>query len=377
MLPFAQHEPHNLKDYMDPKIPSQQGTFRNAGGKPVTLQDVALAADVSISTVSRVLDERLPPSRSKAAERVRKVAQELGYRRDIMASSLRRGGTGTIGVLVPRLSDTVMALIYEAVFRAAARKGYFAIVTTSGDDPIQEQSAAESLLDRRVDGLILATSRLDDQLPAQLRQRNIPHALILRTDGVSRSAVGDDEQGGYLATRHLIDLGHRDIGLLAGPGFTSSARDRQRGYRRAMNEAGIPIRPEWVCASEYGIESGETVGFALLTGKHRPSAVFAVNDDLAIGVMAAAHRLGIVIGQELSLVGYNDIPLAARLPIPLTSVHMPFDHLASLAVELLLSSTEPSDPITRVMPSLIPRASTMPPASGQIPSVRGIHEKTP
>ncbi|SFO04761.1 transcriptional regulator, LacI family [Formivibrio citricus] len=348
---------------MDFNPPPYQGTNRILGGKSVTMQDVAEAAGVSISTVSRVLDERLPPSRSKAAERVRKVAQELGYRRDIMASSLRRGGTGTIGVLVPRLSDMVMALVYEAVFRAAERHGYFAIVATSGDDPAQEQSAAESLLDRRVDGLILATSRLDDQLPAQLRQRQIPHSLILRTDGVSRSALGNDEQGGYLATRHLIDLGHRDIGLLAGPNFTSSARDRQRGYRRAMNEAGIPVREEWVCESGYGIEAGESVGYSLLTRENRPSAVFAINDDLAIGVMAAAHRVGLQLGQELSLVGYNDIPLVARLPIPLTSVHVPFDHVAALAVELLLAPTEPSDPIRRVMPTLIPRASSTPPAS--------------
>lgn len=345
---------------MRSKIPLHQGSLRKAGDKPVTLQDVAAAAGVSISTVSRVLDERLPPSRSKAADRVRNIAQELGYRRDIMASSLRRGGTGTIGVLVPRLSDTVMALTYEAVFRAAERKGYFAIVTTCGDDPIQEQMAAESLLDRRVDGLILATSRLDDQLPAQLRQRNIPHALILRTDGVSRSAVGDDEQGGYLATRHLIDLGHRDIGLLAGPGFTSSARARVQGFQRAMNEAKISIRREWIRESGYGIASGEAEGFILLSDKCRPSAIFAINDDLAIGVMAAAHRLGIEIGKGLSLVGYNDIPIAARLPVPLTTVHIPFDPLATLAVQLLLTPVLSSDPIQMVMPSLIPRASTVP-----------------
>lgn len=180
---------------MDPNTFPPNGSSRKLGSKPVTLQDVATAAGVSVSTVSRVLDERLPPSRSKAAERVRQVAQELGYRRDIMASSLRRGGTGTIGVLVPRLSDMVMALLYEAICRAAEHYGYFAIVATCGDDPEQEKQAAASLLDRRVDGLILATSRLDDHLPAELRQQNVAHVLALRTDGVSRSAIGDDEQG--------------------------------------------------------------------------------------------------------------------------------------------------------------------------------------
>ncbi|PWC09312.1 LacI family DNA-binding transcriptional regulator [Brenneria corticis] len=345
---------------MDPNTFPPNGPSRKLGSKPVTLQDVATAAGVSVSTVSRVLDERLPPSRSKAAERVRQVAQELGYRRDIMASSLRRGGTGTIGVLVPRLSDMVMALLYEAICRAAQRYGYFAIVATCGDDPVQEKQAAESLLDRRVDGLILATSRLDDHLPAELRQQNVAHVLALRTDGVSRSAIGDDEQGGYLATRHLIDLGHRDIGMLAGPSFSSGATYRREGFHRAMREAGLTPNPTWIRESGFSIESGESEGMALLSGSRRPTAIFAVNDDLAFGVMAAAHRLGLTIGQNLSLVGYNDIPLSARLPVPLSSVHIPFDHVASIAVELLLAGTEPADAIRRVMPSLIPRSSSAP-----------------
>ncbi len=328
--------------------------------KPVTLRDVAKAAGVSTSTVSRVLDERLPPSKSPAAQRVKEAAEALGYKRDILASSLRRGGTGTIGVLVPRLSDTVMALIYEAIARAAMDRQYFAIVATCGDDPDSERQAAESLLNRRVDGLILATSRLDDQLPSRLRAQGVPHSLVLRTDGISPSSLGDDAQGGYLATRHLLDLGHRDIGLVAGPNFASNARGRQEGFRRAMSEAGVPVHEEWVVESGFSIESGEAAGFDLLSQKERPSAIFAVNDNLAIGVMAAAHRLGIMVGQSLSLVGYNDTPLASRLPVPLTSVHIPFDVVAQKAVELLFKENLDEDLcIQRVMPSLIPRDSSV------------------
>lgn len=328
--------------------------------KPITMHDVAKAAGVSTSTVSRVLDERLPPSKSPAAERVRQAAEALGYKRDILASSLRRGGTGTIGVLVPRLSDTVMALIYEAISRAAHEKHYFAIVATCGDDPENESQAAESLLNRRVDGLILATSRLDDQLPKRLRAQGVPHSLVLRTDGTSPSALGHDVQGGYLATRHLIDLGHRDIALIAGPSFTSTARDRQEGFRQAMTEAHLPIREDWVIESGFNIEAGEAAGFDVLSQTPRPSAIFAVNDNLAIGVMAAAYRLGINIGPELSLVGYNDIPLASRLPVPLTSVHTPFDYVAHQAIELLFSNNTTETPcIRRAMPTLIPRASSV------------------
>ena len=329
-------------------------------GTIVTLKDVAAASGVSVSTASRALDERIT-SRSAAAAHVRKVAEELGYRRNSFASSLRRGETRTLGVLVPRLSDTVMALMFEELERAASSRGYFAMVATSGDDPDDEKRAAETLLDRNIDGLILATARLDDELPRLLRQRNVPHALVLRTDGVSPSALGDDEVGGYLAVRHLIDLGHRDIAVVTGPSFTSTGIARLAGARKALDEAGIAPRDQWLVAAGYGIENGFSAGEALLAdGQHRPTAVFAANDNIAMGVMAAAHRHNLAIGQELALVGYNDTPLSARLPTPLTSVRVPLDQIARTAIDII---TDPGkEPLIRKsMPTLIPRESSGPP----------------
>lgn len=328
-------------------------------GASVTLRDVAAASGVSLSTASRALDERGTASRSAAAEHVRKVAQELGYRRNSFASSLRRGETRTLGVLVPRLSDTVMALMFEELERAASDRGYFAMVATSGDDPEDERRATETLLDRNVDGLILATARLDDELPRRLRQRGVAHALVLRTDGVSPSAVGDDEVGGYLAVRHLIDLGHRDIAVVTGPSFTSSAVGRLEGARRALDEAGITPPERWLLAAGYGIENGFSAGESLLgetTGK-RPTAVFAANDNIAMGIIAAAHRFGITVGQDLALVGYNDIPLSARLSTPLSSVRVPLAQIANTAIDFIVNpGKEPT--IRKSMPTLIPRESS-------------------
>jgi LacI family transcriptional regulator len=328
-------------------------------GASVTLRDVAAASGVSLSTASRALDERGTASRSAAAEHVRKVAQELGYRRNSFASSLRRGETRTLGVLVPRLSDTVMALMFEELERAALDRGYFAMVATSGDDPEDERRATETLLDRNVDGLILATARLDDELPRRLRQRGVAHALVLRTDGVSPSAVGDDEVGGYLAVRHFIDLGHRDIAVVTGPSFTSSAVGRLEGARRALDEAGITPPEKWLLAAGYGIENGFSAGESLLgetTGK-RPTAVFAANDNIAMGIIAAAHRFGITVGQDLALVGYNDIPLSARLSTPLSSVRVPLAQIASTAIDFIVNpGKEPN--IRKSMPTLIPRESS-------------------
>jgi LacI family transcriptional regulator len=324
----------------------------------VTLKDVAAASGVSISTASRALDERTT-SRSAAAAHVRKIAEELGYRRNSFASNLRRGETRTLGVLVPRLSDTVMALMFEELERAASDRGYFAMVATSGDDPDDERRAAETLLDRNVDGLILATARIDDDLPKHLRERGVAHALVLRTDGVSPSALGDDEVGGYLAVRHLIDLGHSDIGVITGPSFTSTGTARLAGARKALDGAGIDAREDWLIAAGYDIESGFAAAESLLTGDpgKRPTAVFAANDNLAMGVIAAAHRLGITVGQDLALVGYNDIPLASRLPTPLTSVRVPLEHIAGNAIDLIVNpGKEPK--IRKSLPTLIPRQSS-------------------
>jgi LacI family transcriptional regulator len=290
---------------------------------------------------------------------VREVALRLGYRRDAYASALRRQQTGTIGVLVPRLSDTVMAILFEEIARACAQRSGFAIVATTGDDPAAQRAAVETLLQQRVDGLILTTARLDDDFTAQLRSDGVPHVLALRTDGISPSSVGDDELGGYLAARHLLDLGHTRIGVVGGPTYASSAVGRVQGFRRAMQEAGVEVDEDLVRESAYTMESGEEVGRALLSRAERPTAVFAANDNTAIGVLAAAQALGVAVPGDLSLVGYNDIPLAARLPTPLTTVRVPFSQIATSAVELLLHGDQAeADPHRLATPSLIPRRST-------------------
>lgn len=331
----------------------------------VTLLDVAAAAGVSKSTVSRILDERLPRSESQTARRVRQVAAELGYQRDLSAANLRRGKTMTIGVVVPRLTDTVMAMLYEAIAHACQRQGQFAIVATTDDEPRADRAAAEALLQRRVDGLILATARTGDDFPEQLAARGVPYVLALRTDGHSLSAVGDDTLGGYLATRHLLDLGHRRIGLVAGPQYASSAVGRTQGYRQAMAEAGATVDESWVVESTFGIESGAESARQLMALDEPPTAVFAVNDNTAIGALSAFEDMGLSVPGKVSLVGYNDIPIVSRLSKPLTTVRVPFDQIATAALELLRDTpTNPNERVRMVPPTLIPRRTTAPPPSG-------------
>lgn len=328
----------------------------------VTIHDVAAAAGVSKSTVSRILDERLPRSGSETAKRVRQVAAELGYRRDTAAASLRRGKSLTIGVIVPRLTDTVMAMLYEALAHACARAGQFAIVATTDDTPSADRAAAETLLGRGVDGLVLATARLDDDFPQELTRRGVPFVLALRTDGESLSAVADDRLGGYLATRHLIDLGHRRIGLIAGPAYASSARGREHGYREAMAEAGLAVDPAWVRASSFSIDAGAEVAEALMALPNPPSAIFAVNDNTAIGAMSTLRRLNREIPGDVSLVGYNDIPIVSRLGTPMTTVRVPFEQIAADTLDLLTRGPDGDYRIRVATPTLIPRRSTAQPA---------------
>jgi LacI family transcriptional regulator len=331
----------------------------------VTIHDVAAAAGVSKSTVSRILDERLPRSESETAKRVRQVASELGYMRDGAASTLRRGKSMTIGVVVPRLTDTVMAMLYEALAHACARSGQFAIVATTDDQPEADRAAAQTLLQRGVGGLVLCTARAGDDFPQQLIDRGVPLVLALRTDGKSLSSVADDRLGGYLATRHLLDLGHRRIGLIAGPGYASSSRGRLEGYRQAMAEAGAKTDPAWIAGSSFGIDAGAEAAEALMRLPDPPTAIFAVNDNTAIGAMSALRRLELSIPGDVSLVGYNDIPVVSRLGPPLTSVRVPFDQIAASALDLLTHGPAGAQDRIRVAtPTLIPRRSTASPGAG-------------
>lgn len=332
--------------------------------KGVTIHDVAKAAGVSTSTVSRVLDERLPASQSAAAQRVRDAAQALGYRRHTSASSLRRGSSGTIGVLVPRLTDTVMAMLYEEIARRCARTGRFAIVAATGDEVEAGRLAANALLQRGVDGLILATARDHDEIAASLAGIEVPLVLVLRRHGDTCAAVGDDEFGGYVATRHLLDLGHRRIGVISGPRYTSSAAGRLRGYHRALAEAGLPADDALVVGDSFGGEKAGEYCQELLKLSERPTAIFAMNDAAAIGAYFELTRQGLVVPRDMSLVGYNDTPIAATLPTPLTTVRIPFDQVAEAALDLMTAQpTTPTSRVRTVTPTLIPRASTSPPRS--------------
>lgn len=320
-------------------------------GRP-TLQSIAERANVHVSTVSRALDPN--PARPVSIEtvmRIRAIAAELGFEPNPWARSLRTNRTGTIGLVIPRLVDNVLATVFESAEAAAISRGYQAITVSTGEDPDRLEQATQRLLDRRVDGLVLAAAHTDEPLVERLAANHTPFVLLNRStnaDHVSFSA--DDELGAYLATRHLLARGHRRVAHAAGVRGTSTADRRRVGYVRAIESAHLTVDESLIIDSDLSIDSGVDVGNRLLTGERRPTAIFAANDYVAIGIMEVARDLGLRIPDDLALVGFNDTRLAEALLVPLSSVSIPLAEMGRHAVNGVIDLIDDHPVTSKVFP---------------------------
>jgi LacI family transcriptional regulator len=316
------------------------------------MREVAERAGVNKSTVSRVLSGRTPMAASpQTAESIRAAAHDLGYFVDPLAASLRTQRTQSIGVLLPRLTDTVLATIFEAVDEVATEAGYQALVASTGDDAGEQRRRVGLLEGRRVDGLVITTGRTDDEKYLDdLRERGVPFVLANRAVGHHPVARGDDRNGGLLATRHLLANGHRRIGVIAGAPYAATSADRTQGYRDALAEVHIDVDPRLVVESGPHVDDGVRGARQLLAVDPAPTAIFAVNDQIAVGAMAAIRDAGLQVGSEVAVVGYNDTPLSARLPMPLTSVHHPVHSIGRLAMQNLLALLAGEQPSSVTLP---------------------------
>ncbi|NJD28036.1 MAG: LacI family transcriptional regulator [Chloroflexi bacterium] len=346
---------------------SRQHAEHGASGRPAgstTIRTIADELGVHPSTVSRALREDESRKISAATRaRVLATAEALGFRPNPVASSLRTKKTRTVGLLIPRLADVVLARMFEGAEDRARQLGYQAITTSTRDEPGSERKLAEGLLERRVDGLILATSTTGDPYPDELERRRIPFVLLNRSSRDHPCVRGDDELGGYLATRHLIAKGHRRIALIAGPPELSTTALRRQGFERALAENDLHSDARLVMSSSLEPQGGFDAGTQLLARPDRPTAVFAVNDATAVGVMAAARDLGIRLPDDLAVCGYNDSDLSGLLPIPLTSIALPLRDMGRAAVDLLLARlTGQAAESVVLAPRLIARESTSRPA---------------
>lgn len=348
-----------------------------SNGRPPTLREIADQAGVHISTASRVLRQPEPADGwSDSALRVRQVAEELGYQPNLWAASLRTRKTTTIGVVMPRLTDVVVATMFQGIEEAATAAGYSVLLSSPPDDLDAQRKAVEFLVSRQVDGLMLSSIHLPgtdfvDSLPL----RSLPILLLNRhidsaTSSPNRGlpfVSGDDRLGGYLAGKHLLDCGYRDLGVIAGPDHASTSRERVAGFRDALTEAGLALPPNRIVASEFEVQGGVDAAATLLGGDSRPDAVFTVSDTIAIGVLGVARDLGLSIPDDLALVGYNDIPVVSQLPVPLTTVRSPARKIGATGLEHLLALISGKNVESVKLPvELIVRASTRKPASHKL-----------
>ncbi|WP_326686285.1 MULTISPECIES: LacI family DNA-binding transcriptional regulator [unclassified Streptomyces] len=340
-----------------------QGDPADPGAKarPATLADIARAAGVHTTTASRALRGSDGVGR-RTAERIREVAEQLGYLPHPAAASLRTGRSKLIGVVVPRLTDLVLATIYEGVEHGSNDCGYQTVVANSGDDRDTQRLRVETLLGARVDGLILGDARSDASLVRELVDRGTKVVLTSRrlTDVDVCSVTCDDTLGGRLAAEHLLELGHRELAVIAGEPYASTGAERTAGFVAACREAGIRIPESRVLHSRFDVQGGRQVAEELLTRTPRPTALFAVNDFAAIGAMGAVRDAGLRVGEDVAIVGFNDVPLAAQLPVALSTVHSPMRRMGYEAAHTLarLIDGQPCESL-RLEPTFQPRASSL------------------
>lgn len=327
----------------------------------MTLAAVASRAGVHISTVSRALTPGATGVGAATAARIRLIAAEMGYRPDPAAAALRTRRSSVFGVLVPRLTDFVLARIYEGIDATAAEAGYHTFVANTTDDPALRRERLQGLLSRRVDGIILGDARLDgDELVEILASKGIPYVLVSRKLTGHLSVTTDDPLGGRLAAQHLLELGHERVGVVAGETYASTGVERTAGFCRAYADAGLPVPEGYVLPSRFDVAGGYAAATELLGLPARPTAIFAVNDSAAIGVMGALRERGLQPGRDVAVVGYNDIPVAAHLPVPLTTVHSPMFEMGSAAMSVLLDRVQGRPTRSRrLRPELVARASTL------------------
>ncbi|HEX2287061.1 MAG TPA: LacI family DNA-binding transcriptional regulator [Mycobacterium sp.] len=329
---------------------------------PVTLRMIADEVGVSVSTVSRVLnassDDAQRWASAATVARIRECAESRAYRPNPHAASLRTARSGLVGVLVPRLQDFVLATIYEGIEEAATENGYSTFVTNSLDDPANKASRTEMMLQRRVEGMIFGDAHDKDPLLEDMAARGIPFVLVSRRSGDYVSVTCDDLLGGRLVGQRLVAAGRRDLGVLAGLPFASTAIERTQGAVDAFAEAGLHVPQERIVWGPFDAAGGRQAAEKLLASEPYPDAIFATNDFAAIGALGVLRDRGLRVPEDVALIGYNDTPLAAELPTPLTTVHSPMHEMGRRGVELLIAILDGQQPDSeRLTPTLVVRKS--------------------
>ncbi|OLF75614.1 LacI family transcriptional regulator [Alteromonas sp. W12] len=327
-----------------------------------TIYQVAERAGVSLSTVSRVLNGKASVNKV-LKERVEKAVKELNYRPNSVARSLANNRTDSVGVLVPELNAPFFGDLMQAVESTLRAADKHVIISVGRNCLETEKDAVEFLISRNCDALIMHAEALSDEYLLELNQSKLPVALVNRqVEGLPEACTSlDNEKGGYLATRHLLELGHKDIAYISGPTDKCDASLRLEGHKRALSEAGLPINPQLIFNGDYSEEDGK-IGLLELMARYVPfTALVCANDWMASGAISCARDLGMSLPHDLSVVGFDDVVFAHHVFPRLTTVSNPIAEMAEMSAKYILNKVygQANNVQLYFEPSLVVRESTV------------------
>ncbi len=316
---------------------TQRRRTAKKNGKAASIYDVARESGVSVFTVSAVVNKKSHVGK-KLRERVEAAIRKLSYRPNLLARSLAKQKTLTIGMIVPDIANPFFPMVVRGAEDAAQKHGYNLLLCNSDDTQVKEESALELLLSKRVDGILLtkAACELSPSLWQMMQEMKVPLVLVMRTyPKISKDAIiTDDYQGAYEAVCHLARAGRKRIGLIGGPMKVSNGKARWQGFHDALKSNGLTYDPGLVVEGDYRMESGYRGGNLLLS--HRPDGVYVANYLMTVGLLKAAEEMGLRCPEDFGLVSFDDYPWLGIFHPRLTTVELPKYQLGYEAAELLL-----------------------------------------
>lgn len=317
------------------------------------IKEVAKKAGVSVATISRVLNHPETVAPAKKAH-VEEIMKEMNYKPNAFARGLNLNRSRTIGLLMPGLTNPLYPEIAEGVEKVAREKGYSVFLCNTEGSLEKETEHVNLLLEKRVDGLILVASELSDRKLLKLKKDQIQMVHL----GRSRGGAGipmvytDYKMGGYLATKHLLDMGHRRIAMIRGRKDHPVDDEKMEGYKNALEEYGVNLEPDLILTGGEDVEGGSIATNKLLSKGDIPQAIFAGNDLMAIGVMEALKRKGISIPRKIAVVGFDDIKPTAYVEPKLTTVSQPVHKMGLMAARLLFENLQDERKIEESQPEI-------------------------
>ncbi|WP_088809589.1 MULTISPECIES: LacI family DNA-binding transcriptional regulator [Listeria] len=303
----------------------------------VTIREIAEKTGVSITAISQILNGKGDRFSEVTKNRVLKAAKDMAYKPNFFAKNMVTNHTNTIGMVVPEVTDAFFSQMVKGAEDYLNQHDYMIMLCNSSNDKEREDRYVEELLHRAVDGLIIASPNiLASKVFERMREKKKPYILLDRQRNEQKEGriAVDDYEGGYMATKHLLELGHEKIGIIISDNSFYNVFERYEGYLACMKDAGITVPEDWIASGDQTMDGGFKAGDKLLAGG--VTGVFATNDLMAVGLYRFLFDKGIKIPEDLSVIGFDDIELSEFMTPPLTTIRQPIYEIGAIAAEFLL-----------------------------------------